>query len=348
MRVGSRARFFPSIVKLTQMLPATAANRAGPGARSRPQALARPVRTEPGVRLCALVGERIRHPGLAFHRRRNRSAGAVHEPHRRCPAGRRYPPARRGRGRRQTRAGGDRRARSGRVRPMRGLPQPLPPCAQPDRHAAADPHLHERPACGLAYRPEGPPMRPAPLLGTALAVLSLGVGAAIEAPLRLVYNGSASAPPGWLLPDRFRDVFEGRLRAGARAGMGSRTGCRTWISARRRAPHQAGRGSRRRPDLPPRRLRSHQRHARRGRAARRFRRPAAPQLAGLRDPDSGRLFLLQDHPRSFDGRYLGPVDRASIIGRATPLRLQRRKRAQFHPAQSGECTGTTSKQRRAR
>ena len=33
------------------------------------------------------------------------------------------------------------------------------------------------------------------------------------------------------------------------------------------------------------------------------------------------VFLLQDHPQSFDGRYFGPVDRRLIIGRATRLRL---------------------------
>jgi conjugative transfer signal peptidase TraF len=33
------------------------------------------------------------------------------------------------------------------------------------------------------------------------------------------------------------------------------------------------------------------------------------------------IFLLQDHPQSFDGRYFGPVDRRLIIGRATRLRF---------------------------
>ena len=38
-----------------------------------------------------------------------------------------------------------------------------------------------------------------------------------------------------------------------------------------------------------------------------------------------RVFLLQDHQQSFDGRYFGPVDRHLIIGRATKLRLPWRK-----------------------
>ena len=38
------------------------------------------------------------------------------------------------------------------------------------------------------------------------------------------------------------------------------------------------------------------------------------------------VFLLQDHPQSFDGRYFGPVDRRLIIGRATRLRFPWRER----------------------
>ena len=38
------------------------------------------------------------------------------------------------------------------------------------------------------------------------------------------------------------------------------------------------------------------------------------------------VFLLQDHPQSFDGRYFGPVDRRLIIGRATRLRMPWRNR----------------------
>ena len=36
-------------------------------------------------------------------------------------------------------------------------------------------------------------------------------------------------------------------------------------------------------------------------------------------PDS--FFLLQSHPKSFDGRYFGPIDRALIIGRARKLEI---------------------------
>ena len=41
------------------------------------------------------------------------------------------------------------------------------------------------------------------------------------------------------------------------------------------------------------------------------------------------VFLLQQHPNSFDSRYFGPVDRRLIIGRATRLRLPLRKDEEF-------------------
>lgn len=43
---------------------------------------------------------------------------------------------------------------------------------------------------------------------------------------------------------------------------------------------------------------------------------------GCRQLGAGEVFLLNvDAPGSFDGRYFGPLPRATIIGRATPLRL---------------------------
>lgn len=50
-----------------------------------------------------------------------------------------------------------------------------------------------------------------------------------------------------------------------------------------------------------------------------------PQWQGCRLLAQEEVFLLQDHPQSFDGRYLGPVDRRLIIGRAIPLRPPWRK-----------------------
>jgi conjugative transfer signal peptidase TraF len=51
-----------------------------------------------------------------------------------------------------------------------------------------------------------------------------------------------------------------------------------------------------------------------------------PAWQGCYVLSSDRVFLLQDHPHSFDGRYFGPVHRRLIIGRATRLRLPWRPR----------------------
>ncbi|SLK08786.1 S26 family signal peptidase [Novosphingobium mathurense] len=46
---------------------------------------------------------------------------------------------------------------------------------------------------------------------------------------------------------------------------------------------------------------------------------ALPWWRGCRTLRDGELFLLMDHPDSFDGRYFGPVARGAVIGRARPL-----------------------------
>lgn len=51
-----------------------------------------------------------------------------------------------------------------------------------------------------------------------------------------------------------------------------------------------------------------------------------PDWQGCHILNGSRVFLLQDHLRSFDGRYFGPVNRRLIIGRATKLRFPWRKR----------------------
>ncbi|GAB5508204.1 MAG: S26 family signal peptidase [Rhizobiaceae bacterium] len=42
-----------------------------------------------------------------------------------------------------------------------------------------------------------------------------------------------------------------------------------------------------------------------------------PRWEGCRTLTETEIFLLQPHPQSFDGRYFGPVNRQSVIGRAT-------------------------------
>ena len=44
-----------------------------------------------------------------------------------------------------------------------------------------------------------------------------------------------------------------------------------------------------------------------------------PEWSGCRTLRPDEVFLLTDHPKSFDGRYFGPVDRSAIEGIAHPV-----------------------------
>jgi conjugative transfer signal peptidase TraF len=46
---------------------------------------------------------------------------------------------------------------------------------------------------------------------------------------------------------------------------------------------------------------------------------AMPTWQGCRVLQTGEVFVLADHPASFDSRYFGPLDGASVAGRAAPL-----------------------------
>ena len=46
---------------------------------------------------------------------------------------------------------------------------------------------------------------------------------------------------------------------------------------------------------------------------------AMPTWQGCRIVQTGEVFVLGDHPRSFDSRYFGPLDTASIVGRVVLL-----------------------------
>ena len=169
-------------------------------------------------------------------------------------------------------------------------------------------------------------MRPAPLLGTALGVLALAASTAIEMPPRLVYNGSASAPPG------FYRIDSGPIRRGDY--VLARVPKRVWILVEERGYLPAGV-----PLIKRIAGLEGDRICRQGafvlvnnvlaaiaRPVDSDRRPL-PDWQGCETLGTGRVFLLQDHPLSFDGRYLGPVDRGSILGRATRLRFFERKSA---------------------
>lgn len=162
------------------------------------------------------------------------------------------------------------------------------------------------------------------LLAAALPVLALGIASMVSLPKKLLYNGSASAPVGfyWLdgrpfqrgdfvalqVPDGIRELVEDRgylppdvpLIKRVAGGPGDeicRVGLEVRINGVTIAMAQSVDGSGR----------------------------EMPVWSGCHVLHGRRVFVLQDHPASFDSRYFGPVDRRLIIGRATRLRPPWRK-----------------------
>lgn len=163
------------------------------------------------------------------------------------------------------------------------------------------------------------------LLVTAVPVLALAVASLVSLPKKLVYNGSASAPIGlyWLdkrpvrrgdyalvgVPERVRNLVEGRAYlppdvpllkrvVGLNGDRICRRGEEIFVNDERVAIANRVDGLGR--DMP--------------------------DWHGCHILTEQTVFLLQDHPQSFDGRYFGPVDRRLIIGRATRLRFPWRDR----------------------
>jgi len=157
------------------------------------------------------------------------------------------------------------------------------------------------------------------LFGTAIPALAMVAAIAVPMPMKLVYNASKSAPLGfyWVdqqaaprqefvlvyVPKRVRDLVEKReyLPSGIPlikrvVGIAGDTVCRRGRTilingvtvAVAKMKDNKGR--------------------------------ALPNWQGCHVLTAGEIFLLQDHPQSFDGRYFGPVKQSLIIGRA--IRLQ--------------------------
>ena len=163
-------------------------------------------------------------------------------------------------------------------------------------------------------------MRRVVLLAAALPVLAVGFASIVSLPKKLLFNGSASAPVGfyWLddrpfqrgdfvalqVPEIIRELVEDRgylppdvplikRVAGCPGDEICRIGLEVRINGVIIAMAQIHDGSGR----------------------------EMPVWSGCYVLHGRRVFLLQDHPDSFDSRYFGPVDRRLIIGRATRLRL---------------------------
>lgn len=162
------------------------------------------------------------------------------------------------------------------------------------------------------------------LLGTAIPVLALGLASAVNLPKKLIYNASESAPVGFYWIDQ-QPISRGDYVYVPVPGR-----VRKLVIERGYLP----------PDVPllkrvvglngDRICRDRTEISVNG---------TVVATAKLRDglgrkmPDwhgchiitERTVFLLQEHPQSFDGRYFGPVDRRLIFGRATRVRLPWRK-----------------------
>jgi len=170
-------------------------------------------------------------------------------------------------------------------------------------------------------------MRSLLLVGTTIPVLALAVASFVSLPKKLIYNASESAPVGfyWVdgkpisrgdyvvtrVPERVRDLVQDRgylppdvplikRVVGVEGDIICRRGREILMNGVPIAVAQLVDG---------------------------LGRPMA-DWHGCNTLTEDRMFLLQDHPQSFDGRYFGPVDRSLAIGRAMRLRFPRRKREQ--------------------
>ena len=163
-------------------------------------------------------------------------------------------------------------------------------------------------------------MRPFALIAVVLSSLAIAVPSSVDLPVRLIWNGSESAPVGlhWIddqapnigdyvlvpLPDSIQNLVADRAYLPPDiplikrvAAAGGDTVCRqgreivinSVIVAIARMKDRLGR--------------------------------AMPAWSGCYVLNEKHLFLLQNHSESLDSRYFGPVDKSLILGRATRVRL---------------------------
>ncbi len=170
-------------------------------------------------------------------------------------------------------------------------------------------------------------MKRALLFGMALPVIALGLASVASLPKKLIYNASASAPLGFYWIDH-EPILRGDyvyVRVPARV--------RNLVVERGYLP----------PDVPlvkrvvgldgDRICRRNDVVSVNGIAVaiaknRDGRGRQMPIWQGCHILTERTIFLLQDRPRSLDGRYFGPMNRRLIIGRATRLRFPWRMRGE--------------------
>lgn len=163
------------------------------------------------------------------------------------------------------------------------------------------------------------------LLVTVIPVIALGLASVVSLSTKLIYNASKSAPIGlyWLdnravergdyvlvsVPERVRNLVieRGYLPPDVPllkrvVGLNGDRICRQFEKI---SVNGAVVATARRRDGEGREM---------------------PDWHGCHILTEQTVFLLQEHPQSFDGRYFGPVGRGLIIGRATRLRFPWRER----------------------
>lgn len=168
-------------------------------------------------------------------------------------------------------------------------------------------------------------MRRTLLFGTAILVLALALASTVNLPKKLIYNASASAPIGfyWIdqkgisrgdyayvrVPERVRDLVIERGYLPPEVPLLKRVvglnGDRICRAGGEISINGSVVATVKRRDGQGREM---------------------PTWHRCHILTEHTVFLLQDHPQSFDGRYFGPVDRRLIIGRATKLWFPWRKR----------------------
>ena len=168
-------------------------------------------------------------------------------------------------------------------------------------------------------------MRRFVLILAVISVLALAIASAVRLPTKLIFNGSPSAPVGfyWIddrraergdyvlfrAPERVRNLVEDRRYLPSDVPLIKRVagadGDRVCRRDREIIIDGVTVAVARTVDGMGRRM---------------------PVWTGCHHLHERRVFLLQQHPQSFDSRYFGPVDRSLIVGRATYLRPPWRKR----------------------
>ncbi|MEE9454644.1 MAG: S26 family signal peptidase [Paracoccaceae bacterium] len=163
-------------------------------------------------------------------------------------------------------------------------------------------------------------MRHFSLIVTFIPVVAIGIASAFNIPTKLVYNASASAPIGfyWVdqvsvsrgdtvliwLPKHVRELVEIRQYLPTNVPLIKRVmgieGDKICRSGQEILINNVSAVVALFEDDQGRKL---------------------PVWSGCTTLGLDSFFLLQNHPKSFDGRYFGPMDRNLIIGRARKLEI---------------------------